>query len=344
MRFWKLITAAILAVLLPLNGGTAEMLLFRIGTGGAGGTYYPIGGLIALAISNPPGSRPCEQGGSCGVPGLVAIAQSSNGSVTNAQAVQSGALESAFVQSDVAYWAYTGTGGFERGGPSDRLRTIASLYSESIHLVVRVDAGIDSVKDLRGKRVSLDEPGSGTLTDALLVLQAYGIGMGDFEAEYMKPELAAEKIRNGQLDAFFFVAGYPALSVSRLADETGVDLVPINGPEARALVERHRFFSLNVIPGGTYSGVGETPTVSVGVRRLIKDGWMEQRDDPNDGRARPLFLTEKGDAFVNSIRQHRTQTIKLFLSGLSTDEQEQLISLLDRAINALEKADVHETI
>ena len=86
------------------------------------------------------------------------------------------------------------------------------------------------------------------------------------------------------------------------------------------------------------------PTVSVGVRRLINGGWLEQKEDPNDRRARPLFLTEKGEAFVDIIEQHRTQTIKLFLSGLSNDEKEQLIYLLDRAISALEIGQVQETI
>ena len=85
------------------------------------------------------------------------------------------------------------------------------------------------------------------------------------------------------------------------------------------------------------------PTISVGVRRLIKDGWLEQKNDPDDRRSRPLFLTDKGEAFVDIIQQHRTQTIKSFLSGLSTNEQEQLISLLDRAISALETAQIQET-
>ena len=84
------------------------------------------------------------------------------------------------------------------------------------------------------------------------------------------------------------------------------------------------------------------PTVSVGVRRLVKDGWLEQRNDPNDRRARPLFLTEKGQAFVDMIQKHRTAMIRLFLSGLSADEQEQLISLLDRAVSALENAQKQE--
>lgn len=86
------------------------------------------------------------------------------------------------------------------------------------------------------------------------------------------------------------------------------------------------------------------PTVSVGIRRLIKDGWLEQKKDPHDRRARPFFITDKGKAFVDIIQEHRTRTIKLFLSGLSTNEQEQLISLFDRAISALETAQADETV
>ena len=86
------------------------------------------------------------------------------------------------------------------------------------------------------------------------------------------------------------------------------------------------------------------PTVSVGVRKLIKDGWLEQKNDPDDRRSRPLFLTKKGDVFVDIVQQHRAQMIKSFLSGLSTNEQEQLISLLDRAIRALETAQIQETV
>ncbi len=85
------------------------------------------------------------------------------------------------------------------------------------------------------------------------------------------------------------------------------------------------------------------PTVSVGIRRLVRDGWLEQRSDPDDRRSRPIFLTEKGVELSETIREHRTQMLKLFLSGLAMDEQEQLIGLLDRAISALETAQQKET-
>src|SRR5216683_7577086 len=101
-----------------------DITFFRIGTGGTAGTYFPIGGLIANAISNPPGSRPCNDGGSCGVPGLVATSVASNGSVANAAAIGAGTAQSGFVQSDVAFWAYNGTGVYDGRPKIDVLRTI----------------------------------------------------------------------------------------------------------------------------------------------------------------------------------------------------------------------------
>ncbi|MGH6899782.1 MAG: TAXI family TRAP transporter solute-binding subunit [Geminicoccaceae bacterium] len=268
--------ALLAAVLLTWLGAASlepvqaqEMRFFRIGTGGVAGTYYPIGGLIADIISNPPGARPCERGGSCGVPGLVAIAQSSNGAVANVDAIASGALESGFVQSDVAHWAYTGTGIYKGQGEIENLRAITNLYPESIHIVARKDAGIGSVRDLAGKRVSLDEPGSGTLVDARIILEAFGLSEDDLIPAYVKPSRAIPMIDEGQLDAFFIVAGYPTGSVLELCATTGCELVPIEGPEVDALLERSPFFARDVIPAGTYPGVGETNTVSVGAQWVV---------------------------------------------------------------------------
>ena len=175
-RLIQFTAAAGLATALAIGvSGAQDMQFFRIATGGTAGTYFPIGGLIANAISNPPGSRACDEGGSCGVPGLVATAVASNGSVANVNGIAGGSLESGFSQSDVAFWAHTGTGIFADKGAVEKVRAIANLYPESIHLVARADAGIKSVADLKGKKVSLDEPGSGTLVDARLILEAYGL-------------------------------------------------------------------------------------------------------------------------------------------------------------------------
>ena len=113
-----------------------DVNFFRIGTGATAGTYFPVGSIIASAISNPPGSRECERGGSCGVPGLIAVAQSTSGSVDNVEGIANGTLESGFSQADIAYWAYTGTQIYRTRGAVPKLRAIANLFPESVHLVV----------------------------------------------------------------------------------------------------------------------------------------------------------------------------------------------------------------
>ncbi|MBN2906191.1 MAG: TAXI family TRAP transporter solute-binding subunit [Rhodobacteraceae bacterium] len=243
-----------------------DLKFFTIGTGGTAYTYYPVGGVIANAISNPPGSRPCDEGGSCGVPGLIASAVSSRGSVDNVNAILSGLRNSGFAQSDVAYWAYTGTGTMEGKPPAEDLRTIAALFEEHIHLVALADSGINSVADLAGKRVSLDEPGSGTYVDATLILEANGLSIDDVTAEALKGNAASEALRNGKIDAFFVVAGYPTGSLVELASAENIKLVPIDGAGADALVAKYGFFASSDIPAGTYEGVEDTPTVAVGAQ------------------------------------------------------------------------------
>ena len=79
------------------------------------------------------------------------------------------------------------------------------------------------------------------------------------------------------------------------------------------------------------------PTVSVAINRLVKDGWLERRNDPNDLRARPIFLTAKGETMIAHVRQHRSEMLSFFLSGLTADEQEQLLSLMERAVTEMER-------
>ncbi len=274
------VAAGCAVVALGLAAGSSaaqDLAFFRIATGGTAGTYFPIGGLIANAISSPPGSRACDAGGSCGVPGLVATAVASNGSLANINGIAGGALESGFSQSDVAYWAHTGTGVFEGQPAVEGLRAIANLYPESIHLVARADAGIETVADLAGKKVSMDEPGSGTLVDARLILEAYGLSEEDIEPEYLKPNQAADLMRDGNMDAFFFVGGFPAGAIAELATSLDIALVPLTGPQAEAITQEYGFFSVNTVPGGTYEGIDEdVETLAVGAQ------WVTSADQPDE--------------------------------------------------------------
>jgi TRAP transporter TAXI family solute receptor len=268
-RLLTYLFAAILLLGAGAVGASEQITFFRIATGGVGGTYYPVGGLIAQAISNPPGSRPCDKGGSCGVPGLVAVAQSAHGSVSNIEAIAAGYVDSGFVQSDVAYWAYTGTGIYIKQGKVEHIRAIASLYPESIHLVARKGSGIRSVLDLAGKRVSLDEQGSGTLVDARLILAAFGLNEKKIKPFYLKAIPSVEKMEAGELDAFFMVTGYPASAVLELSKTGMAELVPIEGPEIDALIAKYGFLTKGTIPEGTYEEIGEVNTINVGAQWIV---------------------------------------------------------------------------
>ncbi|GIT91499.1 hypothetical protein JANAI62_19560 [Jannaschia pagri] len=236
-------------------GAAQEARSFRIATAGTFGTYFPIGGLIANAISAPPGSRPCEDGGACGVPGLTATAITTNGSVANVELVAEGQLESAFVQSDVATWAHSGTGIWAPRPPVEGLRAIANLYPESMHVVASADSGITSLGDLVGKRVSLDEPGSGTLVEAEIILRAVGITQADVSAQFLKIEDAAAAMRAGTLDAFFFSGGYPAKAITELAEDMEITLVPFDEDATEVILVEHEFLAYDVIPAGAYPGL-----------------------------------------------------------------------------------------
>lgn len=245
--------AAAVAAVLAFAGTAHAQQFFRIGTGGTAGTYYPVGGMIANAVSQP-GK-------------IIATAQASNGSLANVNAVASGSMEAGFSQSDVATWAYTGTGAFEGKPKVTDLRLIANLYPESIHLVVKKGSGIRTVADLRGKRVALDEPGSGTLIDARMVLAAYGLKESDIKPDYIKPNQAGDKLKDGSLDAFFFVGGAPAGAIAELASSgAGIELVPLGGPQAQALLKSSPWFAVDHIPAGTYKDVPAVETLAVGAQ------------------------------------------------------------------------------
>ncbi len=250
---------------------------FRIGTGGAAGTYFPLGGLIARAVAESRGAPDClpPQPQPCGVPGLLAVAQNSNGSVANVQAIQTGAMEAGLVQSDIAYSAYSGSGVFAGRPPATQLRFLARLYPEAVHVVARRGAGIQRMTDLAGKRVSLDEPGSGTLAMARALLAAHGLSEAGLQAEYVKPDLAAPRLMAGDLDAFLFVGGWPVREVARLAQEGRVLLLPVTGAAAADLLGRNRFLSRTVIPAGTYPGLGAVETVTVTAQLLASASLPE---------------------------------------------------------------------
>jgi len=254
----------------------SEQKFFEISTGSTGGTYYPVGETLAEVISHPIDSITCLSDRPCGPPGLIAFAQASAGSVGNVRGIQTGSSRSGLAQADIVSWAANAQNIFRGEDPFNKLRVIANLYPESIHIVVRRGEEITTVSDLKGKRVGIDSPQSGTNYDARMILDAFGMRADDLDLREIDPNRSSALIITGELDAFFFVGGAPLRVITDLADRNLIDLVPISGEPVERLRKRQEFLQHHVIPSGTYAGVGEIETLSVGAL------WIVEKDAPEE--------------------------------------------------------------
>lgn len=249
-------------------GAQEQTKVMRIGAGPTGATDFPFGGLIANAISNPPGSRECERGGSCGVPGLIAVAQTTANAADNLRAIAKGDLDLALSQADVTAWAYRGVGAFGNEPPMDNLRLIARLYPENVHLIVRAESPIKAITDLKGKRVTMGTETSATAATAKLLLSAFGVKWDSVKIQYLEFTAAGDALTKNTVDAVFMVSGAPVLALEDLAGRLPIRLVPIAGPTADKLVQVFPFYTRGVIPGGSY-GAAQTPVETIDVGSVL---------------------------------------------------------------------------
>ena len=253
-----LILMAIAAFCAPSSALSGDVRLLRIGTGGLLGVYYPIGKALAESIT-----------GASIASGLVAVAQTSGGSVANVRALAAGEIEVGLVQADSAHSALRGEGPFASVDGASEIRAVASLYPERLQIITRRDAGITGVPDFRGKSVSLDVTGSGTLVIMRIVLAAYGLTEEDFQPVYLKPEFTREWLAQGRLQGFCLMAGTPAKAVQDIfGDEHS--LVPISPEIAREIAQKHPYLAAGVIPAWTYPGVQDTPTIEVRALLVVR--------------------------------------------------------------------------
>jgi hypothetical protein len=222
---------------------------FVISTGGTGGTYYPLGGILAQGLSER-------------IPGFVATAQASGASVANCNLIKDHQVESAFVQNNVAYYAYNGQKQFE-GKAVKNLRGIASLYPETIQIVARADSKIKTVKDIKGKRLIPGDRGSGTEVDTLNVLGAYGYTYKDFASvDWLGFSGAAQRLQDKQADVTFTTAGWPTSAIQELAFGTPITLVPIDEAMIKKLTKEFPFYAKVVIPKDVYKTKSDVPTIT----------------------------------------------------------------------------------
>lgn len=229
-------------------------------TGGTSGTYYPLGGAIAKIITDETG--------------IQTDAQSSNASADNIIALRDGEAELAFTQTDVVAYAEQGINAFE-GEPVDSVLGLGSLYPETVQIVTTEKSGIKSVEDLKGKKVSVGAPGSGTYINAEQILEVHGMTMDDIDAQNLDFGESAGGIKDGNIDAAFITAGTPTGAVEELQATADVFVLPIDEDKANELIEQYPYYALDTIPAGTYGLEEDINTVAVLAMVVVTDSLSE---------------------------------------------------------------------
>ena len=233
----------------------AKTRFVTIGTGGITGVYYPTGGAISKMINN---KRK--------IYGIRCTVESTAGSVFNVNAVMAGDLDFGIVQSDRQYQAIHGEAEWKSAGPQKNLRAVFSVHPEAVTLVAAADAGIQTITDLRGKRVNIGNPGSGQRQNAIDALSAAGIDyQKDLHAEQVKASEAAGLLQDGRIDAFFYTVGHPSGAIKEAtAGNRKVRIIPIT--DTQALLDRYPYYAQAVIPIKFYPGAdnkADIPTFGV---------------------------------------------------------------------------------
>ncbi len=245
--------------------GSPQVL--RIATASKAGTFYPIGSLIAEGIT---GTAECTDAAKCGVLGVIAVAQVSNGSVANVEAISAGAIEAALAQADVIYWAYNAEGRFAGQEPRTKLRAVANLFPGSLHIVTSAGSGIEKVEDLRGKRVALDEPGSGTLATAELILNSVGNRQARPLAALHQAQSCRSDADRGRARRLLLRCGVSDRVGARRCKDDRYQARPAVRPHDRQDLGRPAIPDPGVIPAGAYPNVSEdVPTLDIGTQLIV---------------------------------------------------------------------------
>jgi TRAP transporter TAXI family solute receptor len=245
------------AIALPGLAHAQAAQQMAIATGTTGGVYYPLGGALANYLSR-------------GIQGMSATVEVTGGSVANMQLLGANRVGMAITQVDAAVDAVRGNDRF-RGRPVPA-KAIAVLYTNRMQVVTVASTGIRSMADLKGKRVSTGAPGSATEVMAFRLIEGAGLDREkDFRArERLSPAESTNAIKDGKLDAYFFVSGVPTSAITDLGATPGVQIVLIDHDEfIPRIVEKHGpVYFAEVIPANTYPGQ-TTPNRQMSVGNIV---------------------------------------------------------------------------
>jgi len=263
---WKHVLVGVAVAAAATAALAQQRVFFGIATGGTGGTYYPLGGMLAQLISN----KATVDGKK-----VAATAEAAGASVANAKLLGSKEIESAFVDADILDQAFNGKAQFANA-PIKNLRALGALYPETVQLVVRANANINSVKDLKGKSISSGAPGSGQYQLVTDLLRVNGLSRSDVKEDSSSFAQAMDKIKDGNLDATLITAGIPVAAITDAAQSHPIKVLALAGPEIEALLKEQPFYTQVQLPANTYKGqTAPVSTIAVMAVWAAHDGVSE---------------------------------------------------------------------
>ena len=269
-----LLTLAVLVALLPFGdnpmafskGSTNKYI--TIGTGGVTGVYYPAGGAICRLVNRGRKNH-----------GIRCAVESTSGSIYNIESLREEEIDVAVAQSDWQYHAYNGTAHFEKQGAMRNLRSMFSLHSEPMTIVVRKNSGINTLNDIKGKVVNIGDKGSGVRATFKLLMKSKGWTLGDFKAiAELGATQQAKALCDGAIDVMVYAAGHPNGAVQEATTSCDSKIIPIdrNDSDIVKLLQGSPYYTWVDIPGGMYAGnSSDVETVGVRATFLTTEGIDE---------------------------------------------------------------------
>ena len=246
--------AAAAAGVFSVSAAQAQQQFISIGTGGVTGVYYPTGGAICRLVNKDRKEH-----------GIRCSAESTGGSIYNINTIRAGELEFGVAQSDWQYHAYNGTSKFEDQGKFDNLRAVFSVHPEPVTILARSDSGIDNISDIKGKRLNIGNPGSGTRGTWEVIEEALGWDRSDLKlASEMKSAETGQALCDGKIDAYFWLVGHPSALTQESLATCDSKLVHASGAEIEKLIDANPYYREAKIPAGMYNNDADIDTFGVG--------------------------------------------------------------------------------
>ncbi|WP_097148991.1 TAXI family TRAP transporter solute-binding subunit [Ureibacillus acetophenoni] len=262
------------------NGADSVSLnLVTIGTGGASGPYNILGTTLADIYSTDFS--------------INSRTQTTGASVENINLMEQGKIEMSFVMSDALSQALAGEVSFKE--PVKNISQVATLYPNVVQIIAKEGSGINTIEDLKGKRVAVGDQNSGVEVNARTLLAGHGITYDDLQVDYLGYAEAADGLNAGTIDAAFLTSGLPNASVLELSETVGITLVSIDPANVEKIAAEHPYFVSYEVPVGTYGNDEPIKTAAVPNALVVRSDM-----DENDVYLLTKKFFESQDKLVNS--------------------------------------------